>query len=1451
MQTLVTEIYILNRRKKIIDVLSNNGTNPSSPFFDDTFKLYLSTGAESFEFSTIANERTVGVQKGNFVVFSYRNKYKLFQIMNTSSQHTNGAVIKKCYCETVGLELLNKIVRESTLQGDVTTFFNLLLQDSTFELGYVDPSLTTFKSVKVEKPTPIYTVIQDNLETYDIEIEFTVEIKNNKVYKQYINVYKQRGQITNARFEYSRNLDDVKKNEDLTEFCSALVGYGQNGIDFKNVEWLKSNGNPADKPLNQDFVSDEDAHIYFHNDDGSYITGVYECDASNASDLLNETWKELQRRKEPQLDYETSILLLSDDVNIGDTVYVIDDDYIPSLRLQARVIELELSFTDWENKSKCTLANYKEVKSKIKTLTKDDLLKDVLEFLGGIGVGSLTDEDIAKIREYLEKMGLEKEEIDKIFDELEDIINPKPTPPDEGEEGDPIYIDTYKNGVWLGDDRFYQVKNSKTVSTTDETSDQYAEALALYEKYNIGKYQNKANLNNLSSTGNKYKLYLIVEHYCKKFGLDPNLVYAVIMGESRGDPYNATGTNGGYGLMQCERSTYFKEWGNKTFTIKYLDGSTYKFLPSYANMTPGKGGNTTVNGITVDRNILNQIRFGCWELRQAIDYAHGNIFGGLVANNMGQGSLNWIVSKYVCDKYGYTFVDSYYLSSQSNETKLKVYEELDSLKFDFAAYRQKLKDQKGLGTPNNVELYLCWYKVVNGQLPYYMDAQGNKLGYGVGTSTPKAKGQTSASDIRQIIVDTAKAIVQQHTDKLATYDQEYRTWNFKKPNKRKGKFYGIENPICYDCSSAVTCCYGEAGLKSIFHSDSYCAYGTLVKYATAKDGYKMFKITKTSIENMKAGDIIMMCNKECPTTLTRAKAMAKNFTHHTLIYCGKVDGTHMVAHARKWDYWPNAIRYMAVYSDIYKYGFCLRPYDLVEADNNNVEDTPVIDKTDMNEVYIKAVRKANAYDFYDDNNNLLSKVEGFYENDEKIYPTSTPYVLIHFGINNLTEKGITGIKTLANILKMKYRNTPIFILKELHVGTVYTDYENVNSDIDSFNTELQSFCENEDDVFLLDISSKLETYTNLLNPNYTNDGYTFKDDSSISVFYDAIKEKLLSTPISYKKKDDSSNTGGGDTGGGDTGDDDGNASKREGETVNILLESTKTYTWPKKTIKSLTFRLKSKVDKSFYARMVFTTADEISYTQSKICYLEGVDCIAGQLVPKPNTGYKIIIMANVNPNIDYKYYGSVSVDKGEGYAKTYKFVGGEKAVKTAKTYLNRSGLRYGDNSFAVKSEPTSFPNDMAGNLSKWYDATAKKANIDCSSLAIFVYADITYDKSPYANHSLKKLVKNSKTSWAFMLPRNAAMQAEYCVKKGWVLHDIDIINYSNLEAGDLVFFDRDNGENGRYMNCSHVAIVVGPTEDGGSVNIIESTTVTNGVRIIGITNNTTDKILFCARPKKL
>lgn len=1448
MEKLVTEIYILNRKKKIIDVLSNNGTNPSSPFFDDLFTMYLSTGADTFEFSTIFNERTSNIENGYFVLFYFKNNFKLFQIMSSKNEHTNGILIKSCYCETVGLELINKPVRKSTINGDVSTFFSLALQDSSFELGYVDPTITDFKTVVIEKPTPIYTVIQDNLSTYDIEIEFTVEIKNNKVSKQYVNVYRKRGKNTHVRFEYSTNVDNVKKSEDLTDFCSALIGVGSNGIDFKDIEWIKSNGNPTDKPMNQDFVVDETAHQYFHNDDGSYITGVYESNADNSADLLDETWKELQTRKQPKIDYETSIVLFDEDIDIGDTVYVIDHEYTPDLYLEARVSKLELSFTDWYNKSKCTLANYKEVKSKILNLSNpDDIFNEILDFLGGIGIGKLTDEDLAKIEDYLYKMGLEKKEIDELFNKIYDIIDPPPKPPTgDDTEYEPIYLSTYKNGVWVGDDRFYDIKYSETVSSVDTDNDQYSQALALYQQYNIGKNQNSSYLDNVMSSSNNYKLYVIVNYYSEKFGLDPQFVYAIMMGESSGNPSaHGQSAGSGYGLFGIERSVFFQGFkGTSTLTIKYLDGSTESFYPSTSNMTPGAGGTTTVNGITVDKNISNQVKLGCYLIRQAIEYCHGNMFAALVSYNMGIGSLYWIISKYVCDTYNYTFVDSYSLSKQSNAVQTKVYEELDSLKFNFAAYRQVLKDTKGLGTPTNVEGYLKWYKIIDGQLPYYKDKNGNKLGYGVGKSTPKSSAQLNATDTRNKIVETAKAIVSQHVDqKIATYDQAYRTWNFKKPNRRSGYYYGIKNPICYDCSSFVSCCYGEAGLTSVFHADSTCSGGTLVKYATAKPGYKMWKVTTAGLNEAKPGDIVMDANFAVTSSNLTASYMSLwGKTHHTMIYIG--DGK--VAHASQWAYHPNAIKISSITYYINKgTSFFLRPYDLTKADNRTATETPSVEETDFNEVYIKALRLANAYNFYDSNNNLLTKVKGFYSDDNKAYPDVTPYVLIHFGINDLSQNGIDGIKTLASILRNKYRNTPIFILKELHVGTAYANYETVNTSIDELNTQLKNFCDNEDNIFLLDISSSVETYTGVLNSEYTTDGYRFKDNASKKVFYDAITSKLLSTAIGYKEKDKTDDSG-------ESSDKEDKDNTTVAETVSIVMQANKKYEYG--VVKDLTFLLPTVVVDSFYSRIIFKTpkdSEPMKYYQSKIVYLQGTDCLNGQLIPKADTTYNIIVMPNANKDLtSEKYYGSVTgVSSGGNYKEFTTFVGGIKVAEIAQTYLNQTGLRYGEFTFTINLEPTNFPNNMSGNLNKWYDSSVNKANIDGSSLVMLAYLGITYKNSAYNNHSLKKLVKNTNYSWTFKFPRIASEQARYCIQKGWVLNEADLTDFTNLKAGDLLFYDSDTFDNERFMNISHVAICVGEVD--GVMSLIEATICENGVRVKSVESTTSDKLLFVARPRIL
>ena len=111
----------------------------------------------------------------------------------------------------------------------------------------------------------------------------------------------------------------------------------------------------------------------------------------------------------------------------------------------------------------------------------------------------------------------------------------------------------------------------------------------------------------------------------------------------------------------------------------------------------------------------------------------------------------------------------------------------------------------------------------------------------------------------------------------------------------------------------------------------------------------------------------------------------------------------------------------------------------------------------------------------------------------------------------------------------------------------------------------------------------------------------------------------------------------------------------------------------------------------------------------------------------------------------------------------------------------------------------------------------------------------------------RSINKNSLFSWAFKLPRLAANQAKYCVSNGWALYGADLTNFSNLEAGDLIFSKDNDTDNNRYMNVSHVSIFIG--EEDGVLSVLESTKCENGVKITPIADMA-ETILFIARVKK-
>lgn len=384
-------IFILNSSKQVVDILSNNGSNPSAPFFDDTYKAELDSGAESYEFTTLANARTtITLEVGNYVLFKFDDKFKLFQIMDTEEEHLEGKKLITCYCEMAGMELLNDYCEPFSLEANFVTFMNTVLQDTNWVLGKYSASLAdNIQSVRSEEHENVYKLIQNNLITYGgVEIEFRVEFIGNQLVGQYIDCYEigTRGNRTYKRFEYGEDVKGITRTRNIDDLATAVIGVGKNDIDFKTIEWKAKNGDPCNKPLEQNFVVDEEANDIWNNN-GKYIKTVYKSDTDDPGTLLQESWDYLQKIKQPKFDYDVELALLSDeyqDLRVGDTNYVVDFDYSPAILLEARVGTLELSFSDSRN-NKCTLTNYKELTSMILPYVNGDMVDSMIESKFPIG----------------------------------------------------------------------------------------------------------------------------------------------------------------------------------------------------------------------------------------------------------------------------------------------------------------------------------------------------------------------------------------------------------------------------------------------------------------------------------------------------------------------------------------------------------------------------------------------------------------------------------------------------------------------------------------------------------------------------------------------------------------------------------------------------------------------------------------------------------------------------------------------------------------------------------------------------------------------------------------------------------------------------------------------------------------------------------------------------------
>src|SRR5690606_16790970 len=262
-------------------------------------------GQETLEFEVPYTEQDEEVEwiegDGRAVIRDSDGNLVEFIIREVHDEDGSNGTFKRVLCESAEYELNDEWLTGYTAQNvTLRTAMTAILQGTRFEPGIIMD--TEPRNVSLG-PMSVKRAITELISLYGGEKRKRVEFRGNRITRRYIDILSRRGEFTGKRFEYGKDIQNIKREIDYSQVKTALYGFGESTVndgprvDFADVAWSKANGDPVDKPAGQRWVGDPEALARYGYDGGTrHRFGVYESQTGDPGQLLLETWQELQRR---------------------------------------------------------------------------------------------------------------------------------------------------------------------------------------------------------------------------------------------------------------------------------------------------------------------------------------------------------------------------------------------------------------------------------------------------------------------------------------------------------------------------------------------------------------------------------------------------------------------------------------------------------------------------------------------------------------------------------------------------------------------------------------------------------------------------------------------------------------------------------------------------------------------------------------------------------------------------------------------------------------------------------------------------------------------------------------------------------------------------------------------------------------------------------------------------
>lgn len=345
------------------------------PYAIKAIRTRATDGTDTLDITTIGE-----INKDERIAFKDSlNRWAEYLCQSTQTARAAGMPVTVAYC-TGGIAELSRTYIEDKRNRNANAKACLAkaLEGTRWTVGTVETGTRTSIADLAFYHCTVLEAVQKTADTYGLEVqtEYQPDPTGNRIGQRIIHLVEHRGSTsTTKRFEYGKDLTQIKRDIDAGDVITRLYGWGK-GIEQTNEEGEPTGGygrkiSFADVNNGKPYVQDDQALANWgivgadgtkHHSEAS----VDFPDCEDPKELLNLTKAALKTRTTPVVSYTADVTALGqagydpEGTDVGDSVQIIDTSFATPLRLEGRILQIEEDLAGSLADTKITLGNIRQ-----------------------------------------------------------------------------------------------------------------------------------------------------------------------------------------------------------------------------------------------------------------------------------------------------------------------------------------------------------------------------------------------------------------------------------------------------------------------------------------------------------------------------------------------------------------------------------------------------------------------------------------------------------------------------------------------------------------------------------------------------------------------------------------------------------------------------------------------------------------------------------------------------------------------------------------------------------------------------------------------------------------------------------------------------------------------------------------------------------------------------------